>query len=99
MPVEFRTVPITIPQGTGRRSIEGAAVFGSRVLRAGVALNGFSLDFVAPDRPFNVIEADTDLLSIEQNTVRFRVECQLADRNFDDPYSGYVTALVTAEVQ
>ncbi len=99
MTVDFRTVSITIPQGTGRRSIEGAAVFNSRVLRAGVALNGFSLDFVAPDRPFNVIEVDTDLLSTEQNTVRFRVECQLADRNFDDPYSGYVTALVTADVQ
>ena len=71
MPVDFRTVSITIPQGTGRRSIEGAAVFSSRVLRAGVALNGFNLDFVAPDRPFNVIEADTDLLSIEQNTSTF----------------------------
>lgn len=99
MSVDFRAVTITIPQGTGRRSIEGAAVFNSRVLRAGVALNGFSLDFVAPDRPFNVIESDTDILSINQNTVRFRVECQLADRNFDDPYSGFITALVTADVE
>lgn len=98
MPIDFRTVSITIPQGTGRRSIEGAAVFNSRVLRAGVSLNGFRLDFAAPDRPFNLMEADTDILSINQNTVRFRVECHLADRNFDDPYSGYVTASVTAEV-
>lgn len=99
MPVDFRTVTISIPEGTGRRSIEGVAVFNSRVLRAGVALNGFSLNFVAPDRPFNVIEADTDVLSTTDNTVRFRVECQLADRNFDDPYSGFITALITADVQ
>ena len=97
MTVDFRPVTITIPQGTGRRSIEGAAVFNSRVLRAGVSLNGFSLDIAIDDRPFNVLEADTDILSIDQNTVRFRVECQLADRNFDDPYSGYVTALIIAE--
>lgn len=98
MSVDFRTVSITIPQGTGRRSIEGAAVFNSRVLRAGVALNGFSLDYANSDRNLNIMEADTDILSITQNTVRFRIECQLADKNFDDPYSGYVTAAVTAEV-
>lgn len=99
MPVDFRTVSITIPQGTGRRSIEGAAVFNSRVLRAGVGLNGFSLDYSTSDRNLNVVEADTDIVAITQNTVRFRVQCQLADRNFDDDYSGYVTALVTADVE
>ncbi|MDJ0661813.1 MAG: hypothetical protein QNJ42_20365 [Crocosphaera sp.] len=98
MAIDFRTVSITIPQGTGRRSIDGAAVFNSTVLNAGVALNGFALDFTAPDRPFNVMEADVDIVAITQNTVTFRVECQLADRNFDDPYSGYVTAMVTADV-
>ena len=100
MATDFRTISISIPSGTGRKSIEGAAVFNSRVIRAGAALNGFSLDFTAAnsDRHFNVMEADTDILSINQNTVRFRVECQLADKNFDDPYSGYVTTLVTAEV-
>ncbi len=98
MAVDFRSVSITIPNGTGRRSIEGAAVFGSQVIRAGVALNGFRLDYANGDKHVNVVEADVDILAITANTVRFRVECLLADKNFDDPYSGYVTALVTAEV-
>ncbi len=99
MPVDFRTVSVTIPNGTGRRSIEGAAVFNSRVIRAGVALNGFALDITRDDRPMNRVEADTDFVSIAHNTVRFKVECSFADKNFDDPYSGYVTALVVAEVE
>jgi hypothetical protein len=46
----------------------------------------------------DVIEADTDVVSISGNTVTFRVECQYADQNFDDPYSGFVTALVIADL-
>ena len=98
MATEFRTVSIGIPSGTGRRSIEGRARFGSAVRRAGVALNGFRLDYANTDKHINVVEADTDIVSISGNTVTFRVECNYADRNFDDPYSGYVTALVVAEV-
>ena len=98
MTVQFRTVSITIPDGKGRKSIEGAAVFSSTVLSAGVALNGFRLDYSDKDHHITTIEADTDFLSISANTVRFRVECFLADKNQDDDYSGYVTALVTADV-
>ncbi len=95
---EFRTVPINIPAGTGRRSIEGTATFGSSVHRASVALNGFKLDYVNSDHHINILEADTDIVSISGNTVTFRVECNYADKNFDDSYKGYVTALVIAEV-
>ena len=95
---DFRLVTVTIPPGTGRRSIERTATFGAPVRRASVALNGFKLDFVNSDHHINIVEADTDIVSVSGNTVTFRVECNYADKNFDDPYRGYVTALVIAEV-
>ena len=99
MPVSFRNPSITIPSGTGRRAIPGSATFGSRVIGAGVGLNGFMLDFdVDGDRHINVLEVDVDFVSIIGNTVNFVVECQYADVNFDDPYKGYVTVFVVAEV-
>jgi hypothetical protein len=61
-------------------------------------LNGFQLDYVNSDHHINILEADTDIVSVSGNTVNFRVECNYADRNFDDPYKGYVTASVIADV-
>ncbi len=99
MPIEFRTSSVTIPNGTGRRSIAGSAAFGSPVVKASVAMNGFKLDYANSDHHINIVEADTDIVSISGNIVSFRVECNYADKNADDPYSGYVTALVIAEVE
>ena len=96
--VEFRTASIAIPNGTGRRSLAGSATFGRPVQSAHVALNGFKLDFSSNDHHINIVEADTDIVSVNGPTVNFRVECQYADKNFDDSYSGYVTALVIAEL-
>ena len=99
MAIEFRTSSVGIPNGTGRRSIAGSATFGSPVIKATVALNGFKLDYANSDHHINIVEADTDIVSISGSTVNFRVECNYADKNLDDPYSGYVTALVIAEVE
>ena len=88
-----------VPSGTGRRAIRGAVTFDSRVFQAGIALNGFKLDFVNSDHHINVIEADSDVVSISGNSVNIRIECNYADKNFDDAYFGYVTALVIAEVE
>jgi len=99
MAVDFRTSRITVPPGTGRRSIEGTVAFNSRVCRAAATLNGFALDFANADHHINIVEADTDIVSISGNTVRFRIQCSYADKNFDDKYSGYVTALVVADVE
>ncbi len=99
MAIEFRTSSVTIPKGKGRRKIEGSATFSSPVKRASVAMNGFKLDYASSDHHINIVEADTDLASISGSTVKFRVECNYADKNFDDAYSGYVTALVIAEVE
>jgi hypothetical protein len=100
MSVQFRTPSLAIPSDVGRRSLQGSETFGSRVLNAGVALNGFKLDYdiVDGDHHLNLMEADTDLISISGNTVNYQVEFELADKNFDDPYSGYITVLVVAEV-
>lgn len=97
MPVHFRTTTVTIPSGTGRRSIVGTASFPANVVRAGVALNGFQLDYVSDDHHINIVEADTDIFSVSGATVTFRVECDYADKNFDDNYRGYVSVLVIAE--
>ncbi len=99
MAIEFRTSSVSIPNGTGRRSITGNATFGRPVVKASVAMNGFKLDFASSDHHINIVEADTDIVSISGNTVNFRVECNYADKNSDAPYTGYVTALVIAEVE
>jgi hypothetical protein len=101
MPVQFRTPSINIPSGTGRRTITAEQRFvGSQVLGAGVALNGFKLDYDVADgdHHLNLMEADTDVISFSGDKVNYRVEFELADKNFDDPYSGYITVLVIAEV-
>ena len=99
MAVDFRTSSLGIPTGTGRRSIEGTVTFGSPVRDASVALNGFKLDYAVSDHHINILEADTDIVSISGNKVTFRIECNYADKNFDDAYQGYITALVIADVQ
>ena len=97
--IDFRTVSLSVPAGRGRRRIQGSVQFDSRVLQAGIALNGFKLDYVDSDHHINVVEADTDVVSVAGNTVTFRAECNYADKNFDDRYFGYVTATVIAEVE
>jgi hypothetical protein len=98
VPLAFRYPSITVPSGTGRRSIDGSVTFNSTVRSAGVALNGFKLDYDNSDHHINFVEADTDILGINGNTVQFRVECDYADRNSDDPYQGYITVMVVADV-
>jgi hypothetical protein len=102
--VEFRRAQFNVPPSTGRRTFTSSVNFSSNVIRAEVALNGFDLDFLPSgttgqvDRHINVVEADTDLVSVSGTTVTVRLECQYADVNFDDPYQGFVGALVIAEV-
>ena len=97
--LDFRTISLSVPAGTGRRRIQGSVQFRSRVLHAGVALNGFKFDYVNSDHHINVLEADTDVVSVAGNTVTIRAECNYADKSFDDSYFGYVTATVIAEVE
>ena len=72
--------------------------FSSPVRRADVALNGFKLDFASSDHHINVVEVDADNVAISGNVVHYRVECQYADKNFDDSYNGNIEVLVIADV-
>jgi hypothetical protein len=98
MALDFRRKRVTIPSGTGRRNINDFVTFGSPVRRAEVAVNGFQVDYVNADHHINVVEIDTDITNIGGPTVNFRVEADYADKNFDDPYRGYVEVLVIADV-
>lgn len=98
MALDFRRRTVSIPSGVGRRSINDSVTFASRVNRAEVALNGFKLDYISEDHHINVVEIDTDVLGISTNTVNFRIQCDYADKNFDDRYRGYIEVLVIADV-
>lgn len=99
MTLDFRRKRVSIPSGTGRRSINDFVTFSSTVRKADIAINGFQLDYVDADHHINVVEVDTDLLAIGGPTVNFRVETDYADKNFDDKYRGYVEVLVIADVE
>ena len=101
MPLRFQVVPVDIPSGTGRRTINfESQPFSPTVLRAAVALNGFRLQFDSADHHLKIVEIDADFLFVDQNQnkVVFSVECNLADKNGDDRYSGQANVLVIAEV-
>jgi hypothetical protein len=112
MAVDFQVItidvqdPVTEDPVIGRQEFEGLAIFPSNVNRAVVALNGFKMDYAGNevDHHMNVVEIDADLRRkgsnaspIHGNHVHFVVECQYADKNFNDPYFGYVSVTVIAE--
>lgn len=101
MATHFMSKTVNFPSGTGRRSTQAVVEFPATVRRADVALNGFKLDFGgtgAVQRPIGVIEVDVDFVRVSGRTVIFDVQAQYADANFDDPYTGYVTVLVIADL-
>ncbi|ETX06274.1 MAG: hypothetical protein ETSY2_18120 [Candidatus Entotheonella gemina] len=98
MTIAFRTRHVSIPSGTGRRNMNDSVSFGSNVRSAAVTVNGFQLDYVRSDHHINVVEIDTDLVSISGNDVHFRIQADYADKNRDDGYRGYVQVLVIADV-
>ena len=98
MSTHFRTKYIPLPIRAGRGATVRTVEFPSRVKRAAVVLNGFRLSYYSKDRNINTVEADTDIISIDNKKVTFRVEYNLGDKNFDDPYGGYVTATIIADL-
>jgi hypothetical protein len=97
--VEFIRRTVEIPLGIGRRSIIDAADFSGSIVRAHVAINGFQLQFANGDHHIGRIEVDTDIVNVAGHRATFRVECQYADKNFDDQYLGRVEVLVIADTQ
>ena len=99
MAVAFITTRIDVLPGRGRRQLSDSVSFPNKVRVADIALRGFLLDFVSSDHHINVVEVTTDFAGTEGEIVRFRVNCQYADKNFDDEYSGHVDVLVIADLQ
>ncbi len=99
MAVEFITTRIEVPRGKGRRQLNGSVSFQKKVRVANIALRGFLLDFSSSDHHMNVIEVDVNFAGTEGEIVRFRVNCQYADKNADDEYFGHVDVLVVADLQ
>jgi hypothetical protein len=95
----YRSVSITIPSGSGTKRIASSVTFNSNVRSAAVALNGFNLDYSTSDHHINVVEADLDIVQISGRTVFIAADTRYADQNFDDSYSGFVTAVVIANVE
>jgi hypothetical protein len=95
----YRSVSITIPSGSGTKRIASSVTFNSNVRSAAVALNGFNLDYSTSDHHINVVEADLDIVQISGRTVFIAADTRYADVNFDDSYSGFVTAVVIANVE
>ena len=102
MSIQFAPRRLEIPRGTGTRVLRTAADFrgtGSRVRNVSVVLQGFRFDHVNPDRPMNVIEVSTAVTRVQGTLVEVEVRCQYADRNFDDPYEGFVAIDMIADVE
>src|SRR5215211_858445 len=54
----FKTVTLTIPQGSGTKNIPGSVRFDSPVKSAAVVLSGLNLDYLSSDKPPDVMEKD-----------------------------------------
>jgi len=74
-------------------------VFPSRVTRADAAINGFDVGYDGSDHHLLRTKIDISDVSIVNNTVNVTVNFSLRDSsgNFDDPYSGFVDALVIVD--
>ena len=99
MAVEFITKRFEFKEVTGPQQLNDSVSFLRKVRVAEIAVRGFFLDFVTSDHHINVVEVTTEFAGTEGEIVRFRVNCQYTDRNFDDLYSGYVDVLVIADLQ
>jgi hypothetical protein len=99
MAVEFLTRMVEVPPGKGRRELHDSVSFQKKVRVANIALGGFLLDFARSDHHINIVEVRTEFAGTEGEIVRFRVDCQYADKNEDDEYFGHVDVLVIANLQ
>jgi len=106
MPLYFSETQVDIPSGTGRRERiiwESHPIdkkYGA-ILGANVALSGFKLQYDDPDHHIKVIEVHAHFENIDytDRKILFSVDCNLADENDDDPYSGFVKVLSVVEVE
>jgi hypothetical protein len=103
MPIDFRTERVNFDATANIVQKQVAhANFSSRVLNAGAAINGWSIEFTNDDHP--VLKQKINILDTQLerngNSVSVPVEFLLRDNsgNIDDPFKGYVDVMFVAEV-
>ena len=99
--IDFREVTINFDSTRGRTQREsGTATFGGRVLKAQAFLNGFDIGYNNGDHEILRQKIDLYVTRINNNRVDIAADFLLRDGsgNIDDPYSGWVQAVVIADV-
>lgn len=105
MAIRLLNVPIVFDSGLagplGFRNIQRTVSVPSvqSILRAEVALNGFAINYTNKDHHLRSLLIDTDILAIRNpNQIDFQIQVALTDKKPDDPFEGWVSVLVIAEV-
>ena len=101
MPIVFEKKRVTVPQGSGAKSLSGSVHFDSRVRSSEIVLAGFRFNYLNKDH--HIDEIEIEFLRLGQNppnpnAVLFLVECKYQDKNGDDSWDGYVDVVVIAEI-
>lgn len=100
MAIDFRQVTINFDPTRGRRQRESqTVVFNAPVQKAEAMLKGFNLKYNNGDHHVLEEEVDLDIISISGNAVTVAADFLLRDSsgNIDDPFSGFVQAVVVAD--
>ena len=100
MALEMRQITIHFDTTSGRKQREEAtAVFSARVEKAEAMLKGFNLRYANGDHHVLEQEIDLDITQVNNNTVTVAADFLLRDGsgNIDDPYRGFVQAVVIAD--
>jgi hypothetical protein len=102
MPIDFRQTRVDVPKGrnpngTQWRAFKGTVTFDRDVRRAESAIQTFRLDYTDSDHHINLIQVETDVSALTGNNVDVDIRVFYSDKNYDDPYQGWVDILVIAE--
>ena len=100
MALEMRQVhiPMDITIGTKERE-RGSATFRGKVRSAEAMLKGFNIRYTNGDHHVLEQEIDLDVVRIDGNTVEIAADFLIRDSSghIDDPYAGWVQAVVVAD--
>jgi hypothetical protein len=102
MPVRFKSKRITIPAGSGAKSIPGTVRFDSDVIDSEFVLAGFRFNFRSKDHHIDEVEIDfvrVGQIPPDNRAVHFLLECRYEDKNGDDSWDGHVDLVVVANVE
>ncbi|HEY0143830.1 MAG TPA: hypothetical protein VGF48_23285 [Thermoanaerobaculia bacterium] len=100
MAIEFRTTEVIFPEGKRKAQTQrGSVTFDSRVRAADAAIKGFELGYTEGDHELLLAQIGITDVKKQGDDVTFTVTIGLRDNSgdYDDPFDGKVTVLVTAD--